>query len=89
MIGQSEAAATVSVDKSPVKLANDEDEDGHLLTVAVTASIKQVAESIPDDIFEPFELPEENGDENNNASETDSASLFGAGPAIFWWVFGT
>jgi hypothetical protein len=74
MIGQSEAAATVSVDKSPVELANDEDEDGHFLTVAVTASIKQVAESIPDDIFEPFELPEENVDENNNASETDSAS---------------
>jgi hypothetical protein len=58
----------------PVQLANGETEDAHFLTVAVTGSIKTAAESIPDEIFEPFYFPDENLDENNDVSGTNSAS---------------
>jgi hypothetical protein len=67
----SEATATYAIEKSPIQLAYDNG-DAHFLTVSITASIKDVAESVHDDFFESFNEPAE-VDENNNVSEADSA----------------
>lgn len=76
MIGHSEATARFSIENAPVVFTADSESDGQMVTVGVTATLKNVEESVPDELFEPFEDPDnsENVDENNNSSSTDSAN---------------
>jgi hypothetical protein len=75
MIGHSEATATFSIEKAPVQFPNisEEDANGHFMSVSLTATVRSepidiVSESVPDELFEPFELET---DENNNSPDTD------------------